>query len=455
MSEKWDISSRGVFGRLKKSSFAHTLGLGSNLLIRIFSIPLFLAAWGTELYGEWLIVTSIPAYLALSDLGLNTAVGNEMIKQVSQGDFDEATISYQTLLGFLLRFAVPAGILMGTLSFWVPLSFIGVEEISKIDFMWIVNLAIVGILIGLVAGTLNTIFRASGRYPYADMASSVSRIVGGLGLMLALFLNLNCVQVAVVVCAERLFHLLFLAFGVRQIKDWRPFGFVHYRSDLAIKQLKVSLAYLANTLGQAFVNQGFIIVIGKFLGRESVVVFSTTRTATNILVQLAQIPLKASINEITFFYGKGDWKRALAICRLVTWLSTIGTVLGGGAIYFFGERLFLIWLSDHNIWDTSLVVVLLTAVAVRNYYHPVSMICFATNNFTRWSTGFLIVNGAVLGVGMFIGFSLPDLRWFGGLLVAAELGMTAVTFLECSRVLNIKVSELFWAVTRRSSTGAI
>ncbi|MBL93379.1 MAG: hypothetical protein CMH56_16385 [Myxococcales bacterium] len=448
MSKKWDISSRGVLGRLKKSSLAHILGMGSNLLIRIFSIPLFLAAWGTELYGEWLIVTSIPAYLALSDLGLNTAVGNEMVKQASNGDYEGATVSYQTLLGFILRFAVPAGALLVFASSWVPLTSIGIEILSKSDFMWIISLAITGILMGLIAGTLNTIFRSSGRYPYSDMASSVSRIVGGVGLMVALFFKLSCVQVAVVVCAERLFHILFLAFGLRQITEWRPFGFARYRGDLAFKQLKVSLAYLANTLGQALVNQGFIIVIGKYLGRESVVVFSTIRTAANILVQLAQVPLKASITEITFFHGKGEWERALAICGLVTWLSTLGTLFGGSVVYFFGEPLFLLWLSDPNIWNASLAAALLGAVAVRNYYHPVSMICFATNNFNRWSVGFLIINGVALGFGVMLGLMGPDLLWFGGLLLAVEVAMTAVTFTECSRTLKMKIPALFWAITR-------
>jgi len=45
-------------------------------LVRFVSVPLFLHAWSTEMYGEWLILYSLPAYFSLGNLGFAQAAAN-------------------------------------------------------------------------------------------------------------------------------------------------------------------------------------------------------------------------------------------------------------------------------------------------------------------------------------------------------------------------------------------
>ena len=51
-------------------------GLGANglallvtLIIQVLSVPVFLYSVGVNAYAEWLILTAIPSYLSLTDLG--------------------------------------------------------------------------------------------------------------------------------------------------------------------------------------------------------------------------------------------------------------------------------------------------------------------------------------------------------------------------------------------------
>ncbi|MFC8316662.1 hypothetical protein ACFUEJ_24125, partial [Gordonia sp. NPDC057258] len=58
--------------RIIKAFLAHGLGQAVSVFAQIVSVPLFLSVWGAAKYGEWILISTIPTYLALSDLGLST-----------------------------------------------------------------------------------------------------------------------------------------------------------------------------------------------------------------------------------------------------------------------------------------------------------------------------------------------------------------------------------------------
>ena len=64
--------------------------------------------WGVHLYGEWLLISTIPAYLLLTDLGFGNVAGSDMTMRVHAGDGEGAIrdISERQLLLVLSRFAL-------------------------------------------------------------------------------------------------------------------------------------------------------------------------------------------------------------------------------------------------------------------------------------------------------------------------------------------------------------
>ena len=56
-----------------------------NIIVQLCSVPLFLRFWGVTLYGEWLTLSAIPAYLAMSDLGFASVAANDMTMRVARG----------------------------------------------------------------------------------------------------------------------------------------------------------------------------------------------------------------------------------------------------------------------------------------------------------------------------------------------------------------------------------
>src|SRR5664280_1966554 len=75
----------GAPGRIARGLAANIGGMGVTLIIQLVSVPVFLTAWGVPTYGEWLILSAVPTYVALSDLSFSSVAGNSMVMLVAQG----------------------------------------------------------------------------------------------------------------------------------------------------------------------------------------------------------------------------------------------------------------------------------------------------------------------------------------------------------------------------------
>ena len=88
-----------IISRLFSGGLANIFGQIVTVIIQLISIPLLLAYWGVNLYGEWLLLSAIPVYLSMSDLGFGSVAANQMTMLMAKGDKKSALeVSY------LLRF---------------------------------------------------------------------------------------------------------------------------------------------------------------------------------------------------------------------------------------------------------------------------------------------------------------------------------------------------------------
>ncbi|MFC1490477.1 hypothetical protein ACFL6K_04635, partial [Candidatus Latescibacterota bacterium] len=83
---KTALGLKGVKERLFKGIAANIVNKGIVVLTRIILPPLFLKTWGVIGYGEWLLLSSVVAYLSFADLGGQTYIINRMIDAYSRND---------------------------------------------------------------------------------------------------------------------------------------------------------------------------------------------------------------------------------------------------------------------------------------------------------------------------------------------------------------------------------
>ena len=90
------MDSRVVL-RLFKGFGASLYGQAVVVVIQLAGVPILLSQWHAVLYGEWLILFAIPAYLSLGDLGFSLSAANDMTARVGRQDRAGALTVFQSL----------------------------------------------------------------------------------------------------------------------------------------------------------------------------------------------------------------------------------------------------------------------------------------------------------------------------------------------------------------------
>ncbi len=99
----------------------------SNLLL----VPLFLHYWSPARYGEWLVISSLAAYISSADFGMTSAAINELTLRYCRKDFDRFVQLQHTALTVYFCFAGIVTLLGFALFTRLPLSWVGIHNGSR------------------------------------------------------------------------------------------------------------------------------------------------------------------------------------------------------------------------------------------------------------------------------------------------------------------------------------
>src|SRR4029077_1734002 len=91
-----DLAAGVVRARLVRGLSATALSPIVTAVIQLSTVPCLLHFWGAAKYGDWLILSAIPSYLSLSDLGFGDASGSDMTMRVAAGDRHGAIETFQS-----------------------------------------------------------------------------------------------------------------------------------------------------------------------------------------------------------------------------------------------------------------------------------------------------------------------------------------------------------------------
>src|SRR6201996_7888247 len=132
--------------RLMLGFLTNWVGKVSATVIQFIQIPVFLHFWSVPLYGEWMIVNSIPSYLSFSNAGFGSVAGNEMTMMVARNDRDGALRVFQSCWWLIS----PAIILLlsGTLYYLPAAHLLKLTALGEFDTKWIIFYLGVSVLLG-------------------------------------------------------------------------------------------------------------------------------------------------------------------------------------------------------------------------------------------------------------------------------------------------------------------
>src|ERR1700733_5122819 len=176
--------------RLLLGFIVNWIGKLASTIIQLVQVPVFLHFWNVPLFGEWLILNSIPAYLSFSSVGFGNVAGNEMTMMVARNDREDALRVFQSCWWLIVLICATIILLLSGALYFLPAAhLLKLTQLSEYDTKWIIFFLGISVLFGQIEQLLQSAYRCIGRYPYGTSLKTALSFTAFGGMIAAVALG--------------------------------------------------------------------------------------------------------------------------------------------------------------------------------------------------------------------------------------------------------------------------
>lgn len=366
--------------RLLLSFLSSSVSRFASTAIQFVQVPVFLHFWRVDLYGEWLILNSLPTYLSFSSTGFGTVAGNQMALLYSAGDEEGALRVFQScwwLIVFVCT-ALTAAIGVG-LFFVSPSHLLHLSRLPDNDVRVILFILSLSVLVGQLEQLLQSAYRAVGRYPFGTFVKSMLAILAFACTMISVALHQGAKVTALAYGIANLLGTFVLMAMVKRDLDWVKFGWNHASHAEIRKLAGPAIAYMAFPVGIALNLQGTLLAVSYALGPVAVVVFSTARTFSRGALQMVQMVNSTFEPELALSFGSGRIDTTRQLHRRAVQIALIVCAVVVAACLTVGPYIVTHWTGGHVPPDRPLLAILLLGVLIYSLWSTSSTLISSVN----------------------------------------------------------------------------
>ncbi len=355
---------------------ANSFGMAITIGIQLVSLPFFLHYWDVSTYGVWLMLSAIPAYLSMADVGMVTAAGNKMTMTMTmgKGDMVEANKVFQSAQLFMTVVCGLIAIITIPVILYAPLPFL-----QNADQRVALSALCVGVLAALFSGLSEAVFKSTKRYAMGTMLSNYVRLGEWLGYMIGLVMIGSFTAVALCGLAVRLIGTLIGVQLSRRGNHGIHWG-IHAAEHAEIRaMIKPAVSFMAFPLANALSFQGLTLLVGVLFGPITVALFNTYRTIARVAVQVTAIFSHALWPEFSRLFGEKATAAIHQMFRRSALLGAAQAFLLSAILYGAAPFLLRIWTNNSIEFVPSLMLLMLLYAAVAGVWHVPRVLLMATN----------------------------------------------------------------------------
>lgn len=411
--------------RIAHALAANAFGQAVTIATQLLLTPMFFRYWGPGLYGEWLILSSVPAYLTMTDMGVGSAAGNEMTMRAGSGDHAGAQKTYRGA-HLVALFAGAASLLMG-----LALALMAARWqtprttlITPEDAGWIIMVLSLGVGLSFQGGVISAGFRAAGRNALGISLANTSRLLEALAMGILLVLNCGPLSLCLSALAIKGLMQLVQHLWLRRICTWLHHPPVAADRTLVKRLIAPSLGFMAFPLGNALALQGPILIIGQIMGGPAVALFSATRTLARLPIQITNVFNASVWPEMSRAHGAGDTPALRSLHRGSWGLTLMLVAASSFVLLLLGPWIAHAWLGSKAHFEPTVLSLLILATAFSAIWNASSVVLSAINAHAGLGIRYVMVNATCLAIAWLL---TPALGWWGMLptLVLAEVLLLA------------------------------
>jgi O-antigen/teichoic acid export membrane protein len=406
----------------------------ASSVIQLIQVPVFLHFWSVPLYGEWMIVNSIPAYLSFSNAGFGTVAGNEMTMSVARNDFDGALRVFQSCWWLIAALCTATiALLSGVLYFLPAHYFLRFTAISESDTKWIIFYLGVSVLLGQLEQLLQSAYRCIGRYPFGSLIKTIMSLSAFASMIVAVILGSGTRVTALVFSIANVAGTILLSILVRRDIPWIRFGWRYAQLAEIRKLVRPAIAFMGFPIGNALNLQGTLLAVGYALGPVAVVVFSTARTVSRVALQMVQMINSTFEPEMTIAFGALNYDLTRTLLRRACQLALIFAIVVVIIMMSFGPWFLTHWTGGRVPPSRSLLAILLLSVISYSLWSTGSTLMTSTNQHQRLAAYYILGTGLTCAL-CFILAHYYGLFGAAASLLVSEIVMNLYVIPACLRI---------------------
>ena len=405
--------------RIIQGISANFIGQVIHLASRVLLVPLFLKAWGNDIYGEWLILTSIAAYLSITDFGGQLYIVNRLTQLYACAQLDDFRRVLHTGMALFVVVPVILFVLFVSIVTWITPSTLGIVKTGNEVVLGVLLLLAFQFVIALPQGLILGVYRAVGQLPRGMMLANIAQLLQLIMISAALWLNVGMIGIAVI---QTIPYIAIAALALIDLHRRFPqLAITSIQSadrNLARTFVRPSMHFFSLQISQLLTLQGSVLVVGALLGSVQVVMFTTIRTLANVAKQFLGMLSHSAWPEMTRLDAEGDKEKLFRLFRVIlrsTLIMTMGfTIL----FHYWGENIYHLWLGDKVAYQSRIMDLFLVYLLQLTFWTACSHVLMATNNHRNLSRLLFVASIATLC------FSFIGGQWLGleGVLLGMILG---------------------------------
>ncbi|MAE86582.1 MAG: hypothetical protein CMB80_27860 [Flammeovirgaceae bacterium] len=367
------------------------------ILYQIISVPLFLRFIGSDLYGEWLILSSVSGYFTLSNLGFSIAAANQMSQEFSQKLNKEATITFNSSRVFAI---ITSSVVVVLLIIFISLPldrYLNIQLLSIESIRYILVLLTLRIIISIQSGVFFSLLRAQQKFHMVQTFETILKLFEILIIAITLYLNANLLILSINLCSLSILSYIALSIYVKKISKV-PFNLSESQRSTISKLLQPSLSSMSFNLSPLLINYGSNIIIGGMLGSSYVTLLVAVKTLANIIKQGVSMLQQSFLPELSFI-NENDKSNRQLILSILIWLTLIINIIGILTFALFGEYIFGLFTDHQLVFPTVLFSFFVLANIVSTLYQPLYTNLLSHNKHSDFSWIYLALNTiALIGI---------------------------------------------------------
>lgn len=401
--------------RIASGTAASAVSVGLLALAQIASVPLLTSAWGLERYGVWVMLTTIPGYLALSDLGFASAATSKLTGQFAKNDRAQMKCTFQSV--WLLNSALSLAVLvLAAAATWTVLPHFPSLYKERTVFLALTAYSALVMNARVWLGA----FRATHNYALGTLLYDGWLPLEALVTLTVAHLGGDLVASAITMLCMRLLSSILMWVLLRYRLPWLGLGTDFASLDEIRRLASPALGALAIPGALSLNLQGSLLVAGFSISPVAAATLGAVRTVSRAAIQVVAIVNRATMPELAAAWAlrrESLLKRIIAVN-----LGSVASILIPAAIVFaaFGTSIIRIWTHDVIHAEQTFISLMALALPIHGCWYFALNLLLASNQHTKVSLQLAVLAGVAL-IPAFILARLFGLNGVAAALLGSEI----------------------------------